>query len=417
MYRPAVFPIALQQRLEYSAAQDDEVQMSWFSFKATVPTLLAITALGAFMGCEAGTVRLTDSAGGADVSSGFSDVLPRADGQGTDAIDDAELFEIDGTGDSEADPETNAEETADSMGEAEPAEIADGGDSEELPEPDATETVELIEIAEALDSTETSETNEISTDTPSDTLVACEGDGDGIITASELGILVDAVISYRVNASETVVDIPDLAGEPCEQGLCWDLSGDNEADEVVADSVNGIADYWFADRFPTDAYVIPLDARTGSLGVYRKTDDALELLGMASEAEGETALAYDPPVALLAFPLQKGAAWDVTAEAVGLFEGDSYPNAFGVQIRHTYAFLVNGAGRIQVPAGSWDVLRLLLDLRMEVGTLFGPPLAIERFKVYDFLAECVGLVARVRSTEGELDSFFDQATEYKRLGF
>ncbi len=78
---------------------------------------------------------------------------------------------------------------------------------------------------------------------------------------------------------------------------------------------------------------------------------------------------------------------------------------------------MNGEGRITVPAGSWDVLRLLLDLRMEVGYLMGAPLAVERFKIYDFLAECVGLVARVRSTEGELDSFFGQATEYKRLGF
>jgi hypothetical protein len=252
---------------------------------------------------------------------------------------------------------------------------------------------------------------------------ACVPNHDGLLEAHEVPVVLGAAVSFRVNPVGTVVTVPDLAGQACEAGLCWDLSAIPAGDEVEVDQVRAIGDFWFAAAFPADAVVVPLDGRTGDLAVYRMTPNAFQMLGMASEAVGWTRLVYDPPVDLLAFPMQKGSAWATEeAQADGLFEGASYPDLYGNHVVHTYRFVVNGEGQVKVPAGSFRALRLLLDLTMEARNLWGVPYEIpnlaqtQHYKVYDFLAECVGLVARVRSTEGELATFFDQATEYKRMG-
>ena len=329
---------------------------------------------------------------------------------------------------------------------ASPAETAEDADTDLAPEADAIGPAEEVEAVEA--PPEATDADDASDVTPAEVEptpdvpveaepeatdaqpeadvppVGCVPDDDGVITAAETPVAIGAVVSYRVSAAGQTVAVPDLAGSPCDAGLCWDFSAPLAGDTTEADDVRAVQELWFADRFPADAVVMPIDARTGNLAVYQKTDAGFLMLGMASEQPEYTALVYDPPVTILAFPFQKGSTWQTEeARADGLFEGSVYPDAFGNHVVHAYRFTVNGRGRVTVPAGSFPVLRLLLDLTMEARNAWGVPYQIPglaettHVKVYDFLAECIGLVARVRSTDGELATFFNDATEYKRLGF
>jgi hypothetical protein len=247
---------------------------------------------------------------------------------------------------------------------------------------------------------------------------ACTPDDDDLITAAESPVLLGASVSYTVS-SAAVVEVPTLQGEPCDAGLCWDFSAKAAGDATAVDTVRPVADFWFAARFPADAFALPLG---DSLGVYRKTATSLDLLGLAAAAEGGDWLVYSEPVPLLVFPLAKGAAWTAEVEGTGRYQGTDYPADYGalgkVRVFHAYDCEVSGAGDAKVPAGTFRALRVRTDLRMEVRNSLNPiPLAVQRFRVYDFVTDCLGLVARVRSREGETATWFDQATEYRRLGF
>ncbi|MBM4395185.1 MAG: hypothetical protein FJ087_05800 [Deltaproteobacteria bacterium] len=250
---------------------------------------------------------------------------------------------------------------------------------------------------------------------------ACRPDDDGIVTASEMAVAIGASVSYTVAIGDAV-PIGDLAGTACGDLLCWDLSAPAPGDAVVVDTVRLASDLWFGDRFGPGDFVVPLDPGDGTVGVYRKAEAGLLMTGIASEAEGATCLVYAPPVLLLALPMKKFDSWETEAEAAGVHDGVEYPADYGlmgtVRLFHRYSFLVNGDGRVTVPAGTFRALRVLLDLRMEARNSLNPvPVATQHRKVYDFVADCVGLVARVRSQDAEMKTFFSTATEYRRLGF
>jgi hypothetical protein len=72
---------------------------------------------------------------------------------------------------------------------------------------------------------------------------------------------------------------------------------------------------------------------------------------------------------------------------------------------------VDAVGVLRVPAGEFDVTRVRVDLSQTVPfTIFG----MENI-TYTFLAECYGVIARVRSTDGEENAEFTEAAEYRRL--
>lgn len=375
------------------------------------PVAVLAVLVAALPGCEAGSVGLSDTTA---PDAHAEVVFP--DGHATDAPAPDATEETDPGSDTSEDEIDAVPTEAEAAGEAE-------AETPELVDDPATDPSDATEAED--DEAEGGESDVGPTDVGlPETTPSCVPADDGVLEAADVPVLVGAVVSYRVNAVGAVVAVPSLAGSPCPAGLCWDFSAPQAGDTVEADPVRAIGDFWFADAYPADAVVVPIDARTGDLAVYRKTDQAFLMLGLASEEEDVTALVYDPPVTILAFPFQKGSTWQtLEARADGLFEGSVYPDAYGNHVVHTYEFVVNGRGQVTVPAGTFPAFRLLLDLTMEARNLWGIPYEIpglaetKRVKVYDFLAECVGLVARVRSTDGELATFFDQATEYKRLGF
>lgn len=242
----------------------------------------------------------------------------------------------------------------------------------------------------------------------------CVGDGDGVIEPGELVVALDAGIHARFLVNGSVGAAPDL-GEPP-----WDLAPPVRGDDLeLRMSPAPVSGYWFADRFPGGEFVSLLDHATGTLGVYA-WDEGLVLLGIASTEPDETALRYTPPVPVLPVPLRVGDSWTVDAAAEGVADGEPFPQDLGVDgvvsLRHRYELTADAFGDAHLPAATVPVLRLRLQLRSEarnsIAGLFAADLSHARL----YVAECLGVVARVRSLTDELDPDFSQATELLRFG-
>jgi hypothetical protein len=261
---------------------------------------------------------------------------------------------------------------------------------------------------------------------PPDIVTGCTGNGDGIIERSEFPAeqALGLVASYTVNKPGTQVPVPGLGGKQQDDKVtwAWDFSAKIQGkDEVRYESILPLSSFWFQDLYPGGEFVQPFSSEY--MGIYRLEDSGLYLLGIASSEEDVTALVYAEPVLLLMLPLEKGKAWealDVAAE--GLYEGQAYPADYGaagtLSVTHSYSFVADKKGVVEVPAGFFPVQRVYLDLEMAVhNSLMLPPVAQKRVRIAYFVAECAGTVALVRSLEGETQKEFQWASEYKRLGF
>jgi len=258
---------------------------------------------------------------------------------------------------------------------------------------------------------------------------ACVGDGDGAVGPVELAVDPSAGVTatFLVNAEGSVVTVDSPGGaEDGAGGRLYPFDGPTtQGDRVVEIGPEPITGAWFADRFPGGQYHALLDATTGVRGVFAVDGDdssaTVRLLGIASDAEGETVLVYDPPVDLFRLPMRVGDGWDTAADAAGLAGGAEYPQDLGedgvVSLVHRYTFAVDAAGTAVLPAADLPVLRLRGEVRVEAYNSLAGLFAADAERVDFFVAECLGTVARVRSLEGEVDPDFSQARELLRFGF
>lgn len=255
----------------------------------------------------------------------------------------------------------------------------------------------------------------------------CVGDRDGVVAFDELMVDPDAEIlaAYVVNAADTTVLLDEPGGLEGTGGrFTWDLSGvDVAADEVVSVGPRALVGRWYEAYFPADAFDSLLDGPSRMMGVYRLDADesALLLLGIAAEEPGDY-LVYDPPVPMLRLPLGDGDAWTADdALAEGTVGGETYPQDLGidgvVSLVHTYSMEVDGAGVIQLPVGDLEVLRLRVEHRQEAHNSVAGLVAADSSRATLFVAECLGVVARLRSVGDEAQPDFDEAMEVLRLGF
>ena len=232
----------------------------------------------------------------------------------------------------------------------------------------------------------------------------CFPNHDGVIARQELRFEVGASAVYVVNADTTTATV-DLVGWTDAGVRHWDFSAATTDDRRIIDELLDISARWFAADFPGATHATTLDPSEGILAVYRLTDEALLLVGMASEEEGKVRLGYDPPVEIIRFPVTEGDGWRVESDLSGTY------NWLPTTASATYVVSVDAVGVLRVPAGEFDVTRVRVDLSQTVPfTIFG----MENI-TYTFLAECYGVIARVRSTDGEENAEFTEAAEYRRL--
>ncbi len=234
----------------------------------------------------------------------------------------------------------------------------------------------------------------------------CRGNRDSVIARSEVAFAPGLEVRYRVNPVGTLA-IVSPRGTPRPDGTtAWDFT-DRSGDTVSLTLVTADTQ-WFASRFPGAQYAARLDPRSPNLGVYRASDSAVELLGVAGAREADgTLLRYDAPIALLRFPLSMGNAW--TAEATTV---DSMVENTPVATRDRYDVTVDARGEVRLPELTFaDALRVRVELTQRFPA--GPG---RRQIQYLWMVECYGEIARMTSREGEVDPAFTMASEFRRLG-
>ncbi|MDP3276560.1 MAG: hypothetical protein Q8Q09_15285 [Deltaproteobacteria bacterium] len=236
---------------------------------------------------------------------------------------------------------------------------------------------------------------------------SCRGNNDGVISRDEVVFLPGAEARYRMNPSGVGVMVNPRGAMGPGGARVWDFtSTQGELHTLRLQLVSGA---WFESMFAGAQYAARLDPREPLLGVYRATDTAVELLGVAGETSAQqTQLRYDVPVPLLRFPLAMGATWSATATTVN-GQVDGVP----VASRDRYDVTVDARGEVQLGVLTFrDALRV----RVEVVQMFPAGPGRRRIQ-FLWMTECYGEVARMTSRDGEVDPDFTVATEFRRLGF
>ncbi|MCO4773152.1 MAG: hypothetical protein KDA24_24165 [Deltaproteobacteria bacterium] len=256
-------------------------------------------------------------------------------------------------------------------------------------------------------------------------VATCIGNSDDILTADEIApvdLPLELRAAFLANGSATV-SLPAGWLSEDDDGFVVDLRPETlpvaADDRQIIEGPAPLSDAWFGADVPGEWHAL-IDSATGTRGVFTRTDDAVLLSGLASEAQDGTAVVYEPSVPLFALPMVDGDSWEVVADAVGLVDGVEYPSDQGasgvVNLIHRWSFTVDGAGTARLPGADLRVLRLRLVLRTEAWNSIAGLFAADTARATFFVAECAGTVARLRSGPDELDADFTVATEVLRFG-
>jgi hypothetical protein len=241
--------------------------------------------------------------------------------------------------------------------------------------------------------------------------LSCVPNLDGKLEAAEMPVALGATVTYLVSPAAQQRPV-DVAGKVDGAGhRLWDWSRPDSTDQAATIGPSTLTGRWYAAQFPEGAFVAPVDAAAKTEGVYRRTDAALELLGIASAkpdpAEGKTLLVYDRPIALYRFPLEPGAEWVSSATTSNaMLRGLPYAG------RDTYEVKVDAAGHLALPD-----LEFTQALRVRFKITIAPAAgaAIVQRQI-SFVSECFGEVARATSRLDEPADDFTTAAEVRRLG-
>lgn len=230
----------------------------------------------------------------------------------------------------------------------------------------------------------------------------CAPNHDGEVTRAEIPIAPGLRATYAI-ATGVAHDTRAAVGEGGDKA--WDLAGELPGDQRSLVETLDPSAWWFGASFEGATYATRLGASEELLGVFRVSDDGLELLGVVSPSDGalRTELRYDPPALLLAFPLALDAAWTTTSAVSGV------TNGVPTLATETYEARVDAAGTVVTPFASFDALRVVVALDRWVG-------AALYFDVQHlFVAECFGTVASIRSEGYVSATEFTTAAELRRL--
>ncbi len=240
----------------------------------------------------------------------------------------------------------------------------------------------------------------------------CVPNLDGQIDAAELTALYGVAASYRVSPAGLTRSI-DIAGSIDAEGhRVWDWSARNNDDQIAKISAQTLGSQWYAPSFPEGQFVVPFDAGDQIEAIYKKDNNGLFLLGLASHdqapAQGKTLLPYDQPIAALRFPLAVGKTWTTTAKTQagkGMYHGIPFASS------DTYAVSVDAAGRLELPD-----LTVTQALRVRTQVTIVPVAGLTTTqRQVSMMFECLGEVARAVSQSNESQQDFQTASEVRRL--
>ncbi|NUP11248.1 MAG: hypothetical protein HOW73_34820 [Polyangiaceae bacterium] len=229
----------------------------------------------------------------------------------------------------------------------------------------------------------------------------CSPGHEGIVSRDEIPLEAGLEAQFRVATDVTL----STAGSEVDGVLTWDLSTALQGDHTTLLETLPLAGTWYEATFPGATYASRLSESEDLLGVFELSDEALLLRGVVSPEDGlyRTELEYDPPVAVLKFPLQVGDTWTTDSTVSGYATG-----VYGVYFE-TYENSVDERGNVVTPFATFDSLRVRVDLTRTVGAL------VTTQKTFAFVTECFGTIATMNSQSGETDDEFSDLAEVRRL--
>jgi hypothetical protein len=230
----------------------------------------------------------------------------------------------------------------------------------------------------------------------------CVPNKDGTITREEVPIQAGLRATFRVAEDVEV----STAGEPAANGRRkWDLSAALPNDASMLVETLPLAGKWYEPKYKNATYATQLRKSSDLVGVFETAPGALTLMGVVSPTEGlyKTELTNDPPVSMLEFPLTLDKKWHSDTTVSGW--------AQGVLATYTesYEAHVDAAGELVTPLGTFDVLRVRIDLKRVVG------LYTTTLRTFAFITECYGNIASIASKDDEKDVEFTRAAEVRRI--
>ncbi len=241
---------------------------------------------------------------------------------------------------------------------------------------------------------------------------ACVPNADGRVDRNEFPVRAGLRATYTYATNVAV----DLAGVTTGTETRWNLRGPFASDTTRVVDVQAPAGKWWAAAFPSASYALALGASGDLLGVFTLGATELALAGVVSPSDGatKTLLAYDPAPVFLRFPLRVGESWTSTSEVSGTAQGLAIGPLTGTQYTESYTNSVDAAGTLEVPFGTFSVLRVVSSITRR--NLAGLPIAsLPDRRSVAFVAECFGTVASATSAGGETRALFTTVAELQRL--
>ncbi|MGM0557661.1 MAG: hypothetical protein ACQEVA_14855 [Myxococcota bacterium] len=240
----------------------------------------------------------------------------------------------------------------------------------------------------------------------------CVPNLDGRIQPSELTPQVGVPVRFLVSPAAQTRSV-DLEGRTLSSGRrVWDWSEQIPTDREAIIEAEPVQEQWFADSFPSGAFVVPFDLGESTKAVYTRDEQALRLHGIASAQqdppEGRTLLTYETPVELYRFPIEPGKQWVSTGVV-----NDATVRGVPYAGRDIYEVEVAAIGELMLPNITFDEAHKV-NTKVTIQPAAGQSVTSRQTS---FLFECFGEVARATSQEGEENPNFETATEVRRFGF
>jgi len=232
----------------------------------------------------------------------------------------------------------------------------------------------------------------------------CLANKDGTITREEVPIQAGLRATFKVAEDVEI----STAGTPLPNNRRkWDLSIALPSDASVLVETMPLTGKWFEKKYANATYTTQLRKSSDLIGVFETAPGALTLRGVVSPGEGlyKTELTNDPPVNMLQFPLTLGKTWTSDTTVSGYAQGvlSTYTEKYNAE--------VDAAGDLVTPLGTFDVLRVRVELKRTIGFL------TTTVRTYAFITECYGNVASIASKDNESNVEFTRAAEVRRITF
>ncbi len=215
---------------------------------------------------------------------------------------------------------------------------------------------------------------------------SCKGNQDDAVGRSELPVAVGASITYTIGTGLTL----DLVGTKTSGQTHWSLKQTASDDKTVVSELLEVFT-WAKDDYKDATYTSLISEKDGAYGVFKATNQALQLLGVISKDKAVPfvsgiELPYSKPIEMLRFPINASMSYVSEASASGYFNGP------WLYVSEEYQVDTLDVGTLELPQITFEAVLVKVAIKQ---TPYANPLLIKRRTVFLFLAECYGIVGRV----------------------